>query len=105
MKRIGTLMKLKPGAKEEYIRLHDSIWEGVVQAGHEAGMRNYTIFCKGDYLFSYYEYIGDDFEGDMARKNALPVSQQWQQATGALRELVEPGSKVMQLDEIWHEDF
>lgn len=105
MKRIGTLMKLKPGCEEAYVRLHDEIWEEVVEAAHRANMRNYTIFRTGDWLFSYYEYIGGDFDADMAAKNALPVSAAWQEATGAFREIVEDGARVMLLDEIWHHDF
>jgi L-rhamnose mutarotase len=105
MRRIGTLMKLKPGALNEYVRLHDVIWDEVVQAGYEAGMRNYTIFHRNGYLFSYYEYIGDNFEADMDLKNALPVSKRWQKATGSLRECIEGDSLVIMLDEIWHHDF
>lgn len=106
MKRIGTLMKLKPGALEQYIKIHNEIWDDVVAAAHDAGMRNYTVFLAPDgYLFSYYEYIGDDFDADMARKNALPVSPKWQAATGAFRELIDGDSKVMELGEIWHHDF
>lgn len=105
MKRIGTLMKLKPGAAEEYIRLHHNIWPEVVKAGHNAHMHNYTIFKIGDYLFSYYEYTGEDFEQDMQEKNSLHISIEWQKATGLLREAIEGDSKVMTIEEIWHEDF
>ena len=105
MKRIGTLMRLKPGAEEAYKKLHDEIWDEVVKAAHDANMRNYTIFLSGDLLFSYYEYIGDDFEEDMRKKNALPASIRWQEATGALRACVDDDSKVLVLDEIWHHDF
>jgi L-rhamnose mutarotase len=105
MKRIGTLMKLKPGAEEDYVKIHNEIWDEVVKAAHEANMRNYTVFRVNDYLFSYYEYIGENFDADMARKNALPVSPKWQEATGAFRELMDGDSKVMILDEIWHHDF
>ena len=105
MKRIGTIMKLKPGATEDYIKIHNEIWDDVVKAAHEANMCNYTIYRLNDYLFSYYEYIGDDFEADMAKKNALPISKRWQEATGELRECIDDGSKVIMLDEIWHHDF
>lgn len=105
MKRIGTLMKLKPGALETYTHLHDAIWPEVVAVAHEAGMRNYTIFHQDGYLFSYYEYVGGNFVTDMSAKDALPVSRRWQEATGALRECVEGDSKVMMLDELWHYDF
>ena len=105
MKRIGTITKLKPGCGAEYKKIHDEIWPDVVAAAHEANMRNYTIFQHGDYLFSYYEYVGDDFEADMAKKNALAVSPKWQAATGTFLDLVEGGSKLIKMDEIWHCDF
>ena len=106
MKRIGTLMKLKPGALEAYTKLHDNIWDEVVEAANKANMRNYTIFMTKDgHLFSYYEYVGEDFDGDMAKKNALQISQKWQEATGAFREFMDGESKVIELQEIWHHDF
>ncbi len=105
MKRIGTLSKLKPGAADAYIKLHDEIWQGVVDAGHEANMRNFSIFRIGDYLFSYYEYIGDDFEADMAKKSALPISIEWQKATGEFREIMDGENRFIEIEEIWHHDF
>ena len=105
MKRIATISKLVPGTADEYIELHKNVWPGVVQAGHDAHMQNYSIYRFGDYLFSYYEYTGDDFEGDMARKAALPVSKEWQEATGKFREIMEEDRRYIELEEIWHEDF
>ena len=105
MKRIATISKLVPGTAEDYIELHKNVWPGVVQAGHDAHMQNFSIYRFGDYLFSYYEYTGDDFESDMARKAALPVSQQWQEATGQYRQLMTETSRAIELEEIWHEDF
>lgn len=101
MKRIATITKLKPNAKETYLRLHDDIWEEVVVAGHNANLRNYTIFSFGDYLISYYEYTGHDYELDMANKNSLPIIKKWQETTG---ELLAEEPKII-LDELWHENF
>ncbi|MBC7353661.1 MAG: L-rhamnose mutarotase, partial [Thermogutta sp.] len=33
------------------------------------------------YLFSYYEYIGDDYEADMAKIAADPETQRWWKET------------------------
>ena len=104
MKRIGIITKLKPGAAQEYKKIHDEIWDEVVKAAHDANMRNYTIFQFGDYLFSYYEYTGDDFDADMAKKNSLPISQKWQAATGAFMDKIDDTSKIFP-KEIWHFDF
>ena len=45
-------------------------------------IRNYSIFLRRlpdgrHYLFSYFEYLGDDFDTDMARMAADPVTQKW----------------------------
>lgn len=84
MKRIATITKLKPGVAEEYRRVHDGIWPEVVEAAHEANMRNFTIFRCGDYLFSCYEYSGDDFEADMAAQGGQARQPQVQETTAPL---------------------
>ena len=101
MRRIATITRLKPDAIAEYKKLHDEIWDEVVEAAHQANLRNYTIFCSGDYLFSYYEYIGDSYELDMQKKNSIPIVQLWQKTTGVC--LMESPKIVM--DEIWHGNF
>ena len=40
-------------------------------------IRNYSIFHKDGLLFAYMEYIGDDFEADMAKMAADPKTQEW----------------------------
>lgn len=104
MKRFGIITKLKPSMTEQYKRLHDEIWDEVVKAAYEANMRNYTIFQHGEYLFSYYEYIGDDFESDMKKKNSLPISIKWQVATRECLEPLENGTQNL-MEEIFHQDF
>ena len=56
-------------------------------------------------MFSYYEYTGDDFAVDMAKKVELQVSQDWQKATGEYREMMSEDKRFLELEEIWHEDF
>ena len=46
---------LKPGKKAEHIRRHDEIWPEMTEVLTRAGIRNYTIWCRGDELFGYYE--------------------------------------------------
>lgn len=104
MRRFAIITRVKPGKLSQYTRLHDEIWETVVKAGHEAGLRNYSIFEAGEYLFSYYEYVGDDYDADMLTKNALPVIQSWQRATGECLEDIN-GQKSVFLKEVFHNDF
>ena len=105
MKRIATITKHKRGMKDKYKKLHEEIWDDMVQAGHEANMRNFSIFWYEDYLFSYFEYIGENYEEDMSKKNALPVTQKWRAETGAMTEFVIEDTKLINLEEIWHNEF
>lgn len=80
--RHGSVVELKPEMAAEYQRLHAAVWPEVLRLITAAGIRNYSIFLRRLpdgrlYLFSYFEYIGADFAGDMARLAAAPVTQQW----------------------------
>ncbi len=72
MKRVAQTIRLRPGHREEYLRLHSAVWPGVEAALHRANIRNYSIFLHGDALFAYFEYHGDDFGADMAVLEADP---------------------------------
>ena len=82
MKRCGSVVALKPEKVEEYKRLHRDVWSGVLEAIHDANLRNYSIFLRQlmdgrHYLFSYFEYVGSDFEADMKTIADDPVTQEW----------------------------
>ena len=104
MKRIANITKLKKGAAVDYKALHDNIWEEIVAAGHQYGLRNFTMFRHGNYIFSYYEYIGDDFEADMREKAKCKNQAEWQAACGEYKADIE-GQSVISLEEFWHNDF
>ena len=77
MKRYGMVVKIKPENIEEYKRLHAEVWPGVLEMIAECNIRNYSIYHKDDVMFSYFEYVGDDFDGDMAKMAADPTTQKW----------------------------
>ncbi len=79
MTRYGMVIKVRRGKLDEYKRLHAAVWPDVLKMIHDCSIRNYSIFHKDGYLFSYFEYVGDDFEADMARMAADPVTQKWWQ--------------------------
>lgn len=70
MKRYGSLIGVKPEKLEEYKKLHAAVWPDVLAMIRECNIRNYSIFYKDGILYSYYEYIGDDYEKDMQRMAA-----------------------------------
>lgn len=77
MKRYGSVIKVAPGKLEEYKKLHAAVWPSVLKTIHECNLRNYSIYYKDGYLFSYYEYIGSDYAADMAKMAADPETQRW----------------------------
>ena len=77
MKRYGQVIRVKPDKLEEYKVYHADVWPEVLSMIHECNMRNYSIYHKDGYLFAYFEYIGDDFDADMAKMAADAKFQKW----------------------------
>ena len=82
MERYGSVIKIKPEHLEEYKELHANAWPEVLEQIRDSNIRNYSIFHRqlddGEhYLFSYFEYVGDDFEADMAAMAEDPTTQRW----------------------------
>ena len=40
-------------------------------------MNDDLVFLHGDLVFSYFEYVGEDYEADMAKMAEDPVTQDW----------------------------
>ena len=77
MKRYGMVIEVIPEKLEEYKRLHANVWPKVLEMIKQCNIRNYSIYYKDGYLFSYFEYIGDDYEADMAKMAADSTTQKW----------------------------
>jgi L-rhamnose mutarotase len=86
VERYGMVIGIKPDKIDYYKKLHAAAWPGVLAKIREWHIRNYSIYLreveKGQYLlFSYFEYTGGDFAGDMARMAADPETQRWWKET------------------------
>ena len=82
MKRFGTTIRVRPEKLEEYKQLHAAAWPDVLKKISECNIRNYSIYLRqlddgAHYLFSYFEYIGDDFETDMKKMADDETTQRW----------------------------
>lgn len=78
--RYGMVIGLRDECEAEYRRVHDG--PGVRDLLREANIRNFNIFLHrlpdGKlYEFGYYEYVGTDHAGDMARLDAHPRHVDW----------------------------
>jgi len=107
VRRFGSVIRLRPAMEEEYLRLHANVWPEVLRQIHDSGMHNYTIFLRDGWLFSYFEYVGDDFEADMARMAADPTTQDWWKLTDPCQERLETAAEGEQwspMREVFHVD-
>ena len=77
MQRYGSVIRVVPEKLEEYKRLHAAVWPEVARMIAACKIRNYSIFYRDGLLFGYFEYVGSDYEADMAKMAADPVTQQW----------------------------
>ena len=77
MRRFGQHARLKPECVEQYKQLHAASWPKVLATISECNIQNYSIFLKGRDLFAYFEYVGSDYDADMAKMAADPVTQEW----------------------------
>ncbi|MGY6026474.1 L-rhamnose mutarotase [Streptomyces spinosirectus] len=105
MKRHAQTVRLRPERREEHLALHRSVWPEVEATLRAAHFRNYTIFLRGDVLFSYFEYDGDDFDADTAAVAADSGTQRWWRLTDPCRQPwpdAGPGGIWSDLEEIWH---
>jgi len=81
VKRVGMVIGIRPAKIAEYKELHADSKPGVRDLLNKYHMHNFSIFLhqiEGKwYEFGYYEYTGNDFEGDMAKLAAEPRNTEW----------------------------
>ncbi len=88
IRRIAQVIEVKPDRIEDYERIHRAVWPEVLSIIHACSIRNYSIFRHGVMLVAYFEYVGDDYEADMARMAADPKTREWWTHTDPMQQPV-----------------
>ena len=112
MQRYASVIGLHADKVEEYRRLHAAAWPDVLAKITECNIRNYSIYLRKlddgrYYLFSYFEYVGDDFEADMAKMAADPTTQEWWRHCNPCQRPLdtrEEGEWWSSMEEVFHHD-
>lgn len=107
MKRYAQVIGIKPERIEVYKQLHAAVWPAVLTQIHASNIRNYSIYLYNNLLFAYFEYIGDDFEGDMANMAADPMTQEWWAICSPMQTPVAEavaGENWHNIEEVFHTD-
>ena len=105
VKRFGQTIYLKPECADEYVKHHAAVWKPVLEMITACNIQNYSIFKKDNVLFAYFEYVGDDFEGDMAKMADDPETQRWWDVVKPLMQPIETrnaGEFWADMEEIFH---
>lgn len=107
MKRYGQIIGVKSEHFEKYREYHAAVWPDVLKKITECNIRNYSIFHKDGLLFAYFEYVGENFEADMAKMAADPVTQEWWKVMMPMQQPLEnrkEGEWWANMDEVFHWD-
>jgi L-rhamnose mutarotase len=105
--RYGQVIRVKADRLEEYKRHHAAVWPGVLDMIRQCNIRNYSIFHKDGFLFGYFEYVGDDFDADMAKMAADPETQKWWDIMMPIQQPLETradGEWWANMEEVFHTD-
>ena len=106
-------MKCKQTIKiQEYKELHAAVWPDVLDMITKCNIRNYSIYLRKlpdgkYYLFSYFEYIGDDFKGDTAAMAADATTQKWWDVCTPCQEPLADRAESewwAEMEEVFHSD-
>lgn len=107
MSRHGSVIRIDAENLAEYRRLHAAVWPGVLQTLTACHIHNYSIYHRNGWLFAYFEYAGDDYDVDMARVAADPVTQEWWAGCMPLQQPLAnrgPSEWWAELEELFHLD-
>lgn len=108
--RYGSVTGLKKEHLEGYKKLHKEAWPGVLKMIEECNIQNYSIYLQRIegkyYLFSYFEYTGNNFEADMKKMSADAITKEWWKMTDPcqipLPEARQKGGIWTDMEEVFH---
>jgi len=111
VQRFGSVIGLRPEKKDYYVQLHANTWPSVLRQIRESNIRNYSIYLaelEGKlYLFSYFDYVGRDFQADMEKMAKDPETQRWWKETDPCQTRLPgtpEGEQWIRIPEVFHTD-
>ncbi len=111
VKRVASIIGISSENIDVYGQLHAAAWPGVLASIERCNIRNYSIFlgqidADRHLLFSYFEYVGSDFEADMNRIGDK-ITKKWWTYTDPLQNPLptrKPGEHWSSVEEVFHMD-
>ncbi len=79
MRRVCFQLQVKEGHIEAYREAHAAVWRDMLEALHETGWHNYSIFLRGDgMVIGYFET--EDLQANLDGMARTEVNARWQAA-------------------------
>lgn len=112
VQRYGMVTGLRADKMEYYKKLHAAVWPAVQEKISECNIQNYSIYLKeingSLMLFSYFEYTGTDFDGDMKKMAADSATQRWWRETDPCQQPLPDAASKSQvwssMEEVFHQN-
>jgi L-rhamnose mutarotase len=107
MRRIAQVIGIPRENWKEYEAYHAAVWPTVLDRLERSNMRNFSIFRHGDLLFSYLEYVGEDYEADTQAIADDPETQRWWALQNPLQRPLEGRAETdwwTTIPEVFHTD-
>lgn len=111
VQRFGNVIGLKKEKQFIYDMLHAHPWAPINEMLKECNIQNYSIYeTQFDgklYLFSYFEYTGENFKADMAKMAKNKATQEWWKLTDPCQQRLPgtpEGEQWLGMREVYHLD-
>ncbi|MCE1253324.1 MAG: L-rhamnose mutarotase [Anaerolineae bacterium] len=105
MKRVGFQFKIRNDRLDEYKKIHKKVWPEMLEALHQSGWFNYTLFLRPDGLiFGYFE-TENGLADAQAKMAGLEINTRWQEFMAPFTDAdVRPDESFVELEEYFHLD-
>jgi L-rhamnose mutarotase len=109
IQRFAAIIGLKPEHEQQYRELHANVWPSVLKRIELSNIRNYSIYTANilgqKYLFSYFEYIGEELAKDLRAISLDDDTQRWWKETDKCQIRLPnsmPDENWLRLEELFH---
>ncbi len=101
--RYAFILRLRPGAAEEYEKAHRAVWPEMLALLKSAGISEYSIYRRDELLILTLRAA--DFEATWSKLDNHPMNLRWQQAMAPLfaqAESLLPGERFPMMKEVFY---
>ena len=103
MQRVAFQLRIRSGREAEYDETHRHVWPELLAELSDAGVREYSIFRRGQELVLY--MLVPDFDLFLARMANSEVDRRWQEFMAPIFEPVPslaPGERLARMQEVFY---